>query len=106
MSELIDPFLTFYGHHSDHGVSDGRRETEALLTRQGLIEDWLEGAESAETVLDCLEEQGIGADAYLANVQANVQAVVDGGVVYVENESGILLPEMLECPGNYMQKNP
>ena len=99
MHELIDPFLTFYGHSPDHGASDGRRETEALMQRQDLIEDWLEGAESAETVLDCLEEQGVGADAYLATVQANVQHVIDGGVVYIENESGILLPELICLDG-------
>ncbi len=94
MSELIDPFLTFYAHNPDHGASDGRRETEALFTRQGLIEDWLEGAESAETLLDCLEEQGIGADAYLSAVAANVQHFTDQGIRYVENESGLLLPEL------------
>lgn len=96
MSDLIDPFLTFYGHSPDHGASDGRRETEALFTRQGLIEDWLEGRESAETVLDCLEEQGIGANAYVAAVKANVQQVIDSGIVYVANESGLLLPEFIQ----------
>lgn len=95
MSELIDPFLTFYGHSPDHGASDGRREVEALFVRQGLIETWLEGRESAETVLDCLEEQGVGASAYVAAVEANVQYVIDSGVSYVANESGILLPEFL-----------
>lgn len=95
MSDLIDPFLTFYHHDRDHGASDGRRETEALFTRQGLIENWLEGKESAETVLDCLEEQGIGAGAYVAAVQANVAHVIDSGIVYVANDSGILLPEFL-----------
>lgn len=99
MAELIDPFLTFYGHHPDHGASDGRRETEALLTRQGLIEDWIEGTESAETVLDALEEQGVGASAYVAAVTSNVQHVIDQGVVYVENESGILLPELMQWRG-------
>ncbi len=95
MSDLIDPFLTFYGHHPDHGASDGRREAEALFTRQGLIENWLEGTESAETVLDAIEEQGIGAAAYVAAVTANVQHVIDQGVVYVANESGLFLPELM-----------
>lgn len=95
MVDFIDPFLTFYGHNPDYGASDGRRETEALFIRQGLIEAFLEGRESAVTVLDCLEEQGVGADAYVAAVQANVQRIVDGGTVYLENESGLLLPEFI-----------
>lgn len=100
MSDLVDPFLTFYAHSPDHSRADGRRETEALSTRQGLIEDWLEGFESAEAVLDCLEEQGIGATAFVELVQANVQHVIDGGVAYVQNDSGLLIPELSRWPGN------
>lgn len=99
MAGLIDPFLTCYAHHPDHNQGDGRRETEALVTRQGLIEDWLEGFDSAEAVLDCLEEQGVGADAFVSMVQANVQHVIDGGRLYVENESGLLIPELSGCLG-------
>jgi hypothetical protein len=95
MADLIDPFLTFYDHDPDHGASDGLRETEALFMRQSLIEGWMEGCEAADTVLDCLEEQGVGADAYVAAVTANVQHVIDGGIVYVENEAGLLLPEFM-----------
>ena len=95
MADFIDPFLTFYEHDPDHGASDARRETENLFVRQGLIEDFIEGFESAEAVLDCLEEQGIGADAYVTAVQGNVQHIVDRGVVYIENESGLLLPEFV-----------
>ena len=95
MADFIDPFLTFYEQHPEHGVSDARRATEALFTRQGLITDWLEGFESAEAVLDCLEEQGIGAGAYVAAVEGNVQRIIDQGTVYLENESGLLLPESI-----------
>jgi len=97
MVDLIDPFLTFYGHHPDHNRADGRRETEALVTRQGLIEDWIEGFESAEAVLDCLEEQGIGATEFVQLVESNVQHVIDGGTAYVQNESGLLVPELMRC---------
>jgi hypothetical protein len=95
MIDLIDPFLTFYGHNPDYGASDGRRETDALIVRQNLVRDLIEGTEDAETLLDCLEEQGVGADAYVAAVTANVQHVIDCGIVYVENESGLLLPELM-----------
>lgn len=95
MVDFLDPFLTFYEPHPDHGASDARRETEALFQRQSLIEDWLEGFESAEAVLDCLEEQSGTADAYLATVQSNVQRILDQGTVYLENESGLLLPEFV-----------
>ncbi len=93
MTDFIDPFLTFYEPEPDHGVSDARRATEALFVRQNLIVDWIEGNQSAEAVLDCLEEQGIGADAYVAAVQDNVERIVSSGRVYLENESGLLLPE-------------
>jgi hypothetical protein len=92
--DFIDPFLTFYEHHPDHGASDARNETEALVLRQRLITDFIEGHESAEAVLDCLEEQGLGADAYAAEVEASVQRIVSSGRVYLENESGLLLPEV------------
>lgn len=96
MLDLVDPFLTRYVHNPDHNRADGRRETEALFERQGFIEDWLEGFESAETVLDCLEEQGIGADTFVAMVEDNVGRIIDSGTAYVQNESGLLIPELLQ----------
>lgn len=95
MTDFIDPFLTFFQDSPDHGAVDALSETKALFTRQELIEDWLEGRESANTVLDCLEEQGIGADAYALAVDSNVQRIIDQGTVYLENESGLLLPPFI-----------
>lgn len=99
MRDLIDPFMTAYAHHPDHDQRDGRRETEALFQRQGFIEDWLQGFESAESVLDCLQEQGVGADLFVRMVEDNVGRIIDSGVAYVQNESGLLIPELRECPG-------
>jgi hypothetical protein len=94
MIDLIDPFLTFYDFSPEHGASDTRREVEALTVRQSLVMDFIEGTSDAETLLDCLEEQGVGADVYVASVSANVEHVIDRGIVYVANESGLLLPEI------------
>ena len=91
--DVIDPFLTFYRFHPDHNVQDERKETELLYQRQGAIEDMLEGREHVDVVLDMLEEQGIDAAAYADAVHDQVTAIVDSGIVYLTNESGLLLPQ-------------
>lgn len=91
--DLIDPFLTFYRDHPDHDDQDGRNETQLLFERQGAIEDLIEGKAQPDEVLDRLEEQGIDAAAYVDDVCQQIEAIIDNGIIYVTNESGLLLPE-------------
>lgn len=91
--DLIDPFLTFYRAHPDHNDQDARAETQLLFERQGAIEDFIEGKAQADEVLDRLEEQGIDAAAYVDSVCEQVEAIIDGGIIYVTNESGLLIPQ-------------
>lgn len=89
--DLIDPFLTFLEQDPDFGPSDDRRAVEQLFLRQKLIEDFLSGREHPDTVLDCLEEHGIDAEAFVQEVEAGVARIVSGCDPYVENESGLFL---------------
>lgn len=90
--DILTPFLTFCDDNPDFNQADDLRAIQELSVRQGLIEDWIEGNEHTDTVLDCLQDQGVGADEYIAAVTANVAYVLDGGIPYIENESGLLLP--------------
>lgn len=90
--DLIDPFLTFYQENADHSRADGRQEAEKLFQRQGLIEDFLEGRERADTVLDCIDEHGLDAASYADAVHDAITAIVDCGTVYISNDAGLLLP--------------
>lgn len=92
MGVPIEPFTTYYRDNPDYNAADAMAETKALFLRQGLIEDWLEGKGSLDTVLDCLAEQGIGADDYMAVVDDNVEYVVDNGIFYRETDAGIFIP--------------
>lgn len=92
MAESRDAFMTFCEHHADFNSADSHRATVELFLREALIDDFVEGRTDAETVLDCIEEQGIGADAYVAAVEDNVRYIIDSGRAYQETESGLLLP--------------
>lgn len=84
--------MTWYAADSDHNRQDERQAAEQLYQRQGAIEDMIEGREHVDTVLDMLEEQGIDAAAYADAVHADITAIIQGNVVYMTNESGLLLP--------------
>lgn len=93
--DFLDPFLTFAANHPDFNRADSRRATEQLFLRQQLIEDFIEGNETAEAVLDCIEEHGIDASEYAQGVENTVDAIVSDGKIYLTNEAGLLLPGRL-----------
>lgn len=84
--------MTFYREHPDYNASDARGEAVALYQRQGFIEDMLEGKRQPDEVLDLLQEQGVDAAAYADQVHQQVEAIIDGGIVYMSNDAGLLLP--------------
>lgn len=91
--DIIDPFLTYLAQHSEYDEGDNRRAIEQLSVRQGLIQDWLDGNEYVDAVLDCIEEHGLNAAGYVDAVTDHIDQIVrDGGTVYLTNETGILLP--------------
>jgi len=91
--DVLDPFMTVYREHPEYNPDDARQEAEDLATRQDLIQAVLEGREYPETLLDCLEEQGIGAVAWCDQVNANIEWVIDNGITFVSNDAGILVPK-------------
>ncbi|MEB3338972.1 MAG: hypothetical protein VKJ46_15990 [Leptolyngbyaceae bacterium] len=69
------PFTTYYGDDPDFNEADQRAEVEQLFQRQSMIEDVWEGLESADTLLDLLEFQGIDPVEYVQTCVENVQLI-------------------------------
>lgn len=92
MADLIDPFMTFLNQNSEFGSSDEKGAVNELFIRQGLIEDFLEGKEGADTVLDCLDEHGIDPAAFVAQVEDSVQQIIQRDDPYIQNSTGLFLP--------------
>lgn len=93
--DFLDPFTTVAREDLDMSQSDERREAILLGDRQQVIQDWLTGETDEEHVLETLLDQGISPDEYLRLVNDNIDYVVDQGIVFSSNESGILLPRHL-----------
>jgi hypothetical protein len=93
--DFSDPFVTVAREDLDMSQADERREAQLLAARQGVIQDWLNGETEEEHVLETLIDQGISPDEYLRLVNANIDYVIDQGIVFSSNESGILLPRHL-----------
>lgn len=92
MPDLIDPFMTFYRDHPDYNRHDSRAEVQALTQRQEAIEDWLLGTSPEDAILETLLDQGISPDEYVEQIEANVDYVINAGIRFTSNDSGILLP--------------
>lgn len=95
MSDLIDPFLTFLDQNPDFGVSDEEGAVKQLFTRQQLMEQFLDGQEGADTVLDCLDEHGIDPVAFVAEAETKVSEIIQKDDPYIQNSTGLFLPRGL-----------
>lgn len=73
--DYADPFLTYID------LNASPAEVQRLMQRQELIENSLEGRESASTVLDCLADHGIDPIAYVDSVEFAVDQAIAGGVL-------------------------
>ena len=89
MDELLI-FSTYFRDIYDYNKSDELSEMNQLLARQSMILDCLEGNGSAETLLDLLESQDINPIEYVETVEANVEFVIN---------SGLILPGSIEWYG-------
>lgn len=68
MSINLLPFLTYYRDNPDYNDSDKDREFDLMNQRNSAIEDCLVGKQSADYVLDLLEDQGIDPVVYVDSV--------------------------------------
>ena len=91
MVDLIDPFMTFLDQNPDFGGSDRERATVELFLRQSLMDDFLEGREGADTILDCLDEHGIDPCSFVLQVEDSVESIVQAGDPYIQNSAGLFL---------------
>ena len=81
--DYVDPFLTYID------LNASPAEIQKLLQRQDLIERSLEGKEAADTVLDCLAEQGLDPIAYVNSVEFAVDVAIASGEL--PDHAGLLL---------------
>lgn len=93
--DFLDPFVTVARDDLDMNQADERREAILLGDRQQVIQDWLSGETQEDHVLEALIDQGISPDEYIRLVNDNIDYVIDQGIVFSSNESGILLPRYL-----------
>ncbi len=93
--DFLDPFTTVAREDLDMNQADERREAILLADRQQVIQDFLNGKTEEDHVLETLLAQGISPDDYLHLVNDNIDYVIDQGIVFSSNESGILLPRHL-----------
>jgi hypothetical protein len=93
--DFLDPFMTVARDDLDMNQADGRREAILLADRQQVIQDFLSGGTEEDHVLETLLDQGISPDEYLRLVNENIDYVIEQGIAFSSNESGILLPRHL-----------
>ncbi len=74
-------FSTNFQENVDYNQTDSLNQMNQLLFRQKVIEDCLNGNESAEFLFDVLEEQGINSSAYVQEVGENVEFVISNGLI-------------------------
>lgn len=92
--DVSDPFRTVLRELDRNGDQrNPREEALALAVREELIQELISGEGYLDSTLDCLAEQGINPDAWLSQVEANINYVIDSGVRFTSNENGLLLPD-------------
>lgn len=90
--DVYDPFMTFLRPTDDREVNP-RDEVAALTIREGLISDLVAGSGHLDSTLDCLAEQGIDPDAWIATTVANIHYAIHSGARFTSNDYGLFLPE-------------
>lgn len=71
-SNLLQPFLTYFREDPDYNSSDVGNEINLMLTRNQVIEEYLEGEKPEDYLLDLLAEQEIEPNMYLEAVQDEI----------------------------------
>lgn len=92
MRDIYEPFQTYVESHPDFDRRDDRRAVEAQLLRDDLIRAYLLGQQDLDVVLDCLAETNLDPLLWLASSVDGVERIVDSGICFYPDESGLLLP--------------
>lgn len=92
MRDVYEPFQTYVENHPDFDRRDERRAVELQLLRDDLIFAYLQGEQHLDTVLDCLAETDLDPLLWLDEAVVGVERIVDSGIEFYQDESGLLLP--------------
>lgn len=76
MIDFEEPFCTNIGCELDPKYNSPEEEMKEFFVRQNLIFDSLKNKECADTVLDCLEQQGIDSLFYLKNLEESINYII------------------------------
>lgn len=87
--DALDPFSTWF--REDPNL-DPVVEAAQLAERQDILQRTLTDELPGEALLECLLGQGINPDEWLDITTANLNYVMDAGIPFESNDSGILLP--------------
>ena len=90
--EAIDLFLTWYQEHPDYDEFDSRAEFDRMLVRNRLAIGAATGKNSIEDLLDCLNDQDMNPDQYVAETIGAMEETMLAGITFAPDASGLLLP--------------
>jgi len=90
--DVADPFLTFFRENPDYSESDSLSECRALWERQGAVDQVIRGEEHPDLLLETLYDQGIEPSDYVDGVVNEIDYIMDGGIRFETDDSGLLLP--------------
>lgn len=74
-------FLINYQENPDYHQADSLQEMSASLLRNRIVENVINGSESADFLFDVLEEQQIDSSSYVQEVVDNVDFVISNGLI-------------------------
>lgn len=95
--DASSPFLVFSQDHPDFNESDEASAIDRQIRLTKVVDQWLRGEESVETVLDAVEElDADGADQFVEDACAQIEHIVHWGITFDSDDSGLLLPAHLK----------
>lgn len=80
------PFATAWQNEPDFDSNDARDEDARLIERNEMLAQAWRGERPLDEALDCLQDQGVGADAYLDMVIDNINYVISQRLQLTETD--------------------
>lgn len=90
--DAYDPFRQWFQGHPDMDHADERRAVEELMVRDELTQQFLQGQTDLETLWDALAQHNIDPLQWTEDTVNQVERILDGGIVFQSDESGLFLP--------------
>ncbi|MEA5448350.1 hypothetical protein VB780_07210 [Leptolyngbya sp. CCNP1308] len=93
MIDAYDPLRPWFVSNPDYNREDERRAVEAMLLIDDLTQQAMTGQADIDTLFDCLAEQEIDPLQWADDAVAGMERIVDAGIVFVSDETGLFLPQ-------------